>query len=185
MPTARRRRNPAKRLTAAGFRTYFNYDPEEGPKSAARTAAERAVQNWWAARTTSHLGRGEYLFQGIDAENAILAGGSAPWVKQMSHILSDIQSARKGVVINAHDELSWSVEKAEKLFTQPKKAFESAKQEIERDLEGYLALAPFGAKESDPTVARSAQLLTMLDASLASITKSNPRRRRAPARRRR
>jgi hypothetical protein len=184
MPTARRR-NPAKRLTPAGFRTYFAYDPEEGPKSAARTAAERAVSHWWAARDASALGRGEYLFRGIDAENAILAGGSAPWVKQMGNILSDIREARKGVVREAHDELSWTVGKVEKLFAQPKQVFESAKSEIGSVLDNYLALAPFGAKESDPTVARSAQLLTMLEAALASAAKSNPRRRRALARRRR
>lgn len=161
-------------LSRNQFVTLYEYDPAEGPRSALRTAAERAVNRWATAPTAQSLPLA------LAAEEAILAGGSAAWVKQMKTILAALQRSKSQSTVAARDNLAMSVAMAENLFRIPKTVLERAKRTLEADVQTYLAT---GADPHGSEVARAAALLHEIDAHLASA-KTNPRRRRSVRRRR-
>lgn len=161
-------------LSRNQFVTLYEYDPAEGPRSALRTTAERAVSRWATAPTAQSLPLA------LAAEEAILAGGSAAWAKQMKTILAALQRSKSRAKGDARSDLDMSMAMAENLFRIPKTILERAKQSLEATLQTYLAT---GADPHGSEVARAAALLHEIDAHLASA-KTNPRRRRSVRRRR-
>ncbi len=160
----------ARRLSRRDFIAFYQYDPDEGAKSAQRTAAERAVSAWATAPM------GESVPLAVAAEQAILAGGSASWAKQMGHALAHIRAALPRAVEAARSDLELRVAMAENLFHIPKVTLEAARTNIEPLLQNYLALAPRGA--NDPVVARAAQVLQLIDAAMPTASsRKNPRRK--------